>query len=57
MKLQEFGLREIAAILFLALPIVLPPYIQYTRDIQATTTLGIIIVSYLPVWFYLNYLK
>lgn len=42
--------------IILGLPILLPPIIQYKYNISAPIVLGAIIVTYLPLWYKLNYM-
>jgi len=40
--------------LILLAPIALPPYFQYFHGVAAHLTLTVIIVAYLPIWYYLR---
>jgi len=44
-------LKAFLAVFLLALPVVLPPYLQYQYEISATLTLTVIIIFYLPIWY------
>lgn len=48
-------LKQLAGLILLAIPIILPPYLQYREILSAPATLGLIIAAYIPIWIYFKY--